>query len=130
FEEITPCEADARLIMDWRNDPVARAMSYHGECKVWPGFLEEYQADYFLEADVPSYFALLDGERVAFVRFQPYADASIPGRSVSLGINLASSLRRRGVGAAILEAAPELMFARGYENVVGEIKVENRACIR
>jgi RimJ/RimL family protein N-acetyltransferase len=130
FEEVVRCEEDAQLIMQWRNDPVALAVSYHSAPKEWPAFWAEFIADYFLEPDLPAYFAVGGGRRVGLVRFQSYRNSPFHGRTVTVGINMDPSVRGRGLGPRIIELATSDVFGRGVRYVVAEIKRHNLRSIR
>ena len=73
FECVQKCEDHARLIMGWRNDPETLRQSFHTEPKVWEEFYPEFLEEYFCFPDLPPLFALMGGERVAFLRFRPVA---------------------------------------------------------
>jgi len=130
LEEAALKEEDARLIMDWRNDEQSLRMSYHQEPKTWPEFWVEYDAEYFTDPHLPGLFAVFQGERVAFVRFQTYLEGPLTGRTVSIGINVAPAQRGKGLGSRIIASATDWAFALGVRNVVAEIKRNNEASIR
>ena len=121
--------SDARLVMEWRNDPVTLAASFHVEPKLWPAFFEEYRA-YFDGAGPPPLFGVVLGERVAFLRFRPCADPEERGRkSCDISINVAPAARGRGFGRALIVAATSHALAH-HALVLAEIKPGNAASTR
>ncbi|TAL00186.1 MAG: GNAT family N-acetyltransferase [Rhodospirillaceae bacterium] len=130
FEVCRPVEAHARLVMAWRNDPVALKVSFHQEPKVWETFWPEYCTTYVAAPPLPV-FALNEGRRVAFLRFRPCADPrGWAGRVVDISINVAPEYRGRGFGAAILKAALRHLGAEGIDAVCAEIRVDNAQSVR
>lgn len=129
FELVRPVKEHAEIIFVWRNDPVTRMNSFHTEEKVWDHFFQEFH-DYFHFPDLPPIFALKDGERVAFLRFDPVEDFAGPGngperRCCSLSINVAPSFRGKGVGSVLLDEVKPWIQQQGYAALYGEVKVEN-----
>jgi sialic acid synthase SpsE/RimJ/RimL family protein N-acetyltransferase len=127
------CEAHpehARLIMDWRNDPVTLSMSYHREPKVWESFWAEYRLVYLNESPRPV-FLLDKGERVGFLRFRR-ADhpQGLFGKTVDISINLAPDRRGRGLGSAALDAASTYLLGQGIDAIYAEVRQENSASYR
>jgi len=128
FELARPVEDDARLVMDWRNDPETLRMFFHPEPKVPEKFFPEFFADYFRRPDLPPLFALFEGQRVAFLRFLPFAETPEPLRaSCDVSLNVKPDLRGKGFGAAILTAVQPFLRGRGFEDVFAEIRKENAA---
>ena len=130
FESCRPVEADARLAMEWWNDPVTLRMSFHRSPKNWGTFWPTYLATYATEAPAPV-FALLDGQRVAFLRFGPCEHpARLAGHSIEISINVAAAFRGKGLGPRILAAAVEHVAAHGVESVCAEVRSENDASLK
>jgi sialic acid synthase SpsE/RimJ/RimL family protein N-acetyltransferase len=127
------CEAHpehARLIMDWRNDPVTLSMSYHREPKVWESFWVEYRLAYLQETPRPV-FLLDKGERVGFLRFRRTDHPQgLFGKTIDISINLAPDQRGRGLGSAALQAASSYLLGQGIDTVYAEIREENTASYR
>lgn len=130
---IAPCQNhpdDAKLVMDWRNDPVTLAMSYHQAPKVWDSFWPEYRDVYFATAPVPA-FARMDGRAIAFLRFVPHDDPGGKGRAcVEISINLAPAERGRGLGTIILNAASDYLAGLGIGAIYAEVRIGNPASQR
>ncbi len=122
LETCRPEPDQARLVMDWRNDPQTLAMFYHHEPKRWPDFLDEFRADYFTDPELPPLFAVEAGRRVAFLRFQ-----RVEGDLVDVSINVDPAARGRGIGRRALIAARPWLAARGVRRVLAEVRVENPA---
>ncbi len=127
FEPARPIDADARLVMEWRNDPATLRQFFHQTPKVWEHFRREFRDDYFQHPHLPPLFAAAGGERVAFVRCLPY-----PGRRAAcdVSINVAPERRGRGIGAAVLRALSGVLRAAGIEEIVAEIRPGNVASRR
>lgn len=121
-------ESDARVVMEWRNDPETLKWSFHQQPKSWPTFWEKFQSDYFCFSDLPPLFAWIGEERVAFIRFRPHLD--IQGRkqkTCDISIVVAPEQRGKGIGTAVLEAAGEWAALQGYQQILAKIKVDNKA---
>ncbi len=69
FECVRPCEEDARLVVQWRNDPETLRYSFHQEPKLWDDFYPEFIRDYFSHPLLPPLFILQNGDRVGFILF-------------------------------------------------------------
>ena len=122
-------DEDAGLVMRWRNDPVTRAVSFHGDEKTWPAFRGEY-AGYFQGTPLAPRFGVVRGERVGFVRFRPCVDPEgLSATAVDIGVNVAPEARGRGVGTALLVAASEVALAAA-EVVLAEVRPGNNASTR
>lgn len=129
FEFVRPIERDARLIMQWRNDPDTLRVSMHTQPKVWQTFYPEFLNSYFLFSDLPPLFILLNGERVAFVRLDPieHPEKITERRCVEISINVAPSFRNQGIGIATLKIVKEWIKKRGYDDLYAKIKIDNKA---
>ena len=128
FELANPAPEHARIVMEWRNDPETLAMFFHHEPKQWDGFREEFLREYFRHPDLPPLFALSNGERVAFLRFQPVPHPLDAGRRCcDISINVKPGRRGQGVGAAVLKAVQPVLRAEGIDDVLAEIRLENQA---
>ncbi len=130
FEAARPTEENARLVMDWRNDPDTLRTSYHQQPKQWPAFLDEFRSTYFTHEALLPLFALCEGQRVAFVRFLPYTDDALPGASLEIGINVDPARRGQGLGSAVIREATRRMLEAGHERVIAEVKQFNTGSIR
>lgn len=129
FEACRVTEDDARQIMNWRNDPVTLAMFYHRDPKSWDRFWPEYRDRYFSHPDYPApVFALHDGHRVGFLRFEPVPHPDgLRGRTVDVSINIAPEARGKGLGTAVLKAVLDHLSRQGIDTVYAEIRQENTA---
>lgn len=124
FEPARPIDPDARLVMEWRNDPATLAQFFHQTPKAWESFRREFRDDYFRHAHLPPLFAVLYGDRVAFLRFLPYG-----GRRAAcdVSINVAPGRRGQGIGAAVLRAVQGVLRSSGIDEIVAEIRPDNVA---
>ena len=127
FETCRPVEDHARRIMEWRNDPTTLAMSFHQDPKVWDRFFPEFRDGYFGQLDDPKpCFALMEGQRVAFLRFQRTAHPEgLHGTTVEISINVDPGERGRGVGKSVLAAALRHLRQFGVDSVVADVRREN-----
>ncbi|MSP59277.1 MAG: GNAT family N-acetyltransferase [Myxococcales bacterium] len=124
-----PVDEDARLVMEWRNDPVTLAASFHGAPKTWPEFGAEF-AGYFPDAPLVPQFGSCDAERIAFLRYRRCADPTAThGEVIDISINVAPMARGRGLGRAVIAAASAFALAT-HELVLAEIKPGNAASSR
>jgi sialic acid synthase SpsE/RimJ/RimL family protein N-acetyltransferase len=125
-----PTEADARQVMDWRNDPETLRQSRDSTPKRWPEFHEEFRREYCNDPRWPPLFGAIEGRRIGFVRLRRTDDPRALNRAaVEVGVNVAPSERQRGVGSALIAAAAEFARGQGADVVVAEIKPENRSSI-
>lgn len=128
FECVLPTESHARLIMQWRNDPDTLKMSFQTEPKKWETFYPEFLDASFSLSDLPPVFALVQGQRAAYLRFDLAANHSHPGRKrCRLSINVNPEMRRQGVGTRVLSAVQSWVRHQGYDEIVAEVKEENEA---
>jgi N-acetylneuraminate synthase len=112
--------------MKWRNDPHTLAMSYHSEPKQWKTFFPEFLRDYFVFKELHPLFVLLNGERVAFLRFNRISHpAKNNEKCCEIGINVAPQRRGKGVGTKSLELALAWLAQQGYNAVYAEVKKGN-----
>ncbi|MCL4234412.1 MAG: GNAT family N-acetyltransferase, partial [Deltaproteobacteria bacterium] len=118
---------DARLVLEWRNDPTTLGHFFHRTPKTWDHFRREFREEYFRQAHLPPLFAVSNGERVAFLRFLPYG-----GRRAAcdVSINVAPGRRGQGIGAAVLRAVQDVLRSSGIDEIVAEIRPDNVASRR
>lgn len=126
FELVRPLEADARLILEWRNDPLTRQMSFHQEPKVWESFFSEFLEEYF--SFLPPLFIIQNGQRVGFLRFRPIAHPTgLLRQAVDISIQVAPQFRGKGIGAKALIEALIWLKTSDIDDVYAEVKEENKA---
>lgn len=131
FEIVRPLESHARLLMEWRNDPVTLKMSFHQEPKVWDSFWKEFCECYFLLPDLPPLFVWCGGERVAFLRFgNLIAPIDPQRRSCEVSIHVAPQHRGKGFGKRALLEVKAWIQKQGYDDLYAEVKEENAASHR
>jgi sialic acid synthase SpsE/RimJ/RimL family protein N-acetyltransferase len=125
FELCRPVEDHARLVMDWRNDPQTLAASFHQAPKLWESFWPEYRDRYF-DAEPGPVFALLKGERIAFLRSVPILHPlGLSGIAVELSINVRAEARGQGLGPAILQAYAEFLCSQGVDSIIADVRADN-----
>lgn len=129
LECVRPSECDARLIMEWRNDPETLKMSFHSTPKVWPAFFSEFINEYFSFADLPPLFVVVGGQRTAFLKFHPVAhpEGLVDRRCCAISINIAPKSRHQGLGRVILKEIQSWVAQQGYDDLYAEIKHNNIA---
>lgn len=128
LEIIQPCDEHARIVMDWRNDPTTLQAAFNQEPKEWGPFRQEFRHNYFSTASLPPLFALLHGQRVAFLRFRPFCLEELGNRRIcDISINVAPEKRGRGLGTPILQAVAPVVAAQGYDDIIAEVKEDNAA---
>ncbi len=115
----------ANLLLSWRSDPEARAMSIHSHVWTEEDFWHYFRRVYFLLKDLPTVFAVVDGKRAAFVGFDPVGDVQAKAALISLVV--APELRGKGIGSAVLKEIIPYALQQGYEELYAEIKPENEA---
>jgi N-acetylneuraminate synthase len=130
LEAARKCESDAKLVMEWRNDPETLKMFYHSKPKYWDSFYHEYCNEYFKDVELLPVFALFKGEKVGFLRFNKYKDDKIKGNIADIDINLSPKKRSLGLGTKIIKKGAYYLFNKGYETIVAEIKQINVGSIR
>ncbi len=129
-----PCqlrEEDARLIMEWRNDPTTLSMALHHTPKVWDSFWKEYQSDYLNPRVSSCGFVRRGSTPVAFLRFRalPADPLSLDRRACDISINVSPKERGKGVGTASLKLSQQIAHQYGYQFVLAEIRPQNKASI-
>lgn len=119
FEIIQPTVEQARLVMEWRNDPVTRQNSLHTAPKRWESFYPSYSFP-----DLPSLFVLKEGERVAYLAFEPVLHD--PKRKCcAISINVSPAHRGEHIGQTALLAIQPWLKKQGYDDLLAVIRVEN-----
>lgn len=121
------CEPDdACLILDWRNDPVTRAMSFDTAERGWEEFWSDFR-DRFPAADAPApQFLVINGAPVAYLRFDPARPAAgCAVGTMEVSINVDPTRRRQGYGKTALRLAEHYLAARGCERILAAVKSDN-----
>jgi N-acetylneuraminate synthase len=128
FECVCVSENHAHQVMEWRNDPVTRAMSFHQELKEWDPFWKEFQERFFVCPALPPLFILVDGNRAGFLAFHPISHPL--GKTLScceISIQIAPEYRGKGVGVQALKALHPWVLQQGFQAIYAEVKDENVA---
>ena len=121
-------EADAKLVMAWRNDVTSLAMFYHHEPKQWPDFLQEFRHEYFKVPQLPPVFIMSGDVPVGFMRFQPINPASLNQIDVvDISINVDPVHRGQGCGLTALTEVVNFLKTRGVKRIESEVRIENTA---
>jgi len=116
---------DCRLIWEWANDPVARALSFSTEKIPW----EKHVAWFESKRTDPSihFFIAVDKNDVPAgqIRFQ------INGQAAVVSVSLAPEQRGRGYGAKIIQMGTRELWVTTKTNIIhAYIKQDNIASIR
>lgn len=132
FELIQPQISDAELALSWRNDPTTMQMSFtHVTVESIEKFFPKFLKSYFAFADLPSVFALMNGKKIAVLRFDSAEDPKDHMRkSAEVSINLAPEWRGKGFGTQILRQIKNWAAAQGYQTLIAKIKTKNLASIK
>ena len=116
---------DFKILWEWANDPLVRQSSFEVDSIPWEEHLEWCNRKI---ADASCYFYLVgfqSGEPVGQVRFD------IENQEAVASIGLASSLRGRGLGLAVLLKAMALFFENSNaKKIHAFIKPTNHASMR
>lgn len=123
-------EEDARIVMEWRNDPETRKMFYNQELKTWDIFWKEYSGEYFKEISLTPCFAHQGGRKIAFLRSSKYDIPQLPGKSFDIDINVSPDMRGKGIGTSVIEVFCNRIFSFDVDNVIAEVKKINLASAR
>ena len=123
-------EDEAKIVMEWRNDPETRKMFYNQELKTWDVFWKEYSSEYFKTISLTPCFALQEGRRIAFLRSSKYDIPQLCGKTFDIDINVSPDMRGKGIGTSVIEIFCDRIFASGADNVIAEVKKINLASAR
>lgn len=114
---------DALDILDWRNDPVSRAMSGDGAPIARAAHLD-WCARTLADPERTIFIGEDDGGKLGMVRF----DRSGDGWTVSIAV--APSRRGQGAGGALLRAGLGEMAGRAPAAFTARIKADNDSSLR
>ena len=121
-------EPDAKLIYQWRSDVGTRAV-LHKPYPSFEAFLEHFRSDYFQVAELPPFFLVAEGKKVAVIRFRPYqffTETPSFGRTYEISILVAPGEREKGFGLAAIEEASKIAREQGVHELVALIHPENQ----
>lgn len=126
FECVRPIKEHAQLIMEWRNDPVARKMSYRTTPFTFDQFYPEFLETFFSIPDLPPFFVWYEEKPVAFIRFRNEEIMQAPEQhSIEISINIAPKERGKRLSVPILKEVTKIVAAKGYDVIIADIKQEN-----
>lgn len=120
-------ESDARLVMNWRNDPDTRRFSFNSQPKKWEDFQKEYNETYFPKNSIPPHFGIIpeSGEKAVFLRSLTYCYKTDLQNCFDISINVGPEFRGKGLGQKALRDFSKLIFNFGAKYIIAEIKIEN-----
>lgn len=118
-------EMDALAIWEWRNEPVARLVSFSSE----PIPYESHERWFRARLADPATRLLIavdpGGAEIGYVRF------AVVGDEAEIGVGLAPSARGRGYGRRVIRGAcDELLATSPVRSVLARVKPENEASLR
>lgn len=127
FQIAFPIREDAELVRHWRNDSLAREMSFsYRSLKTFEEFFPEFVRKYFTIPSLPPLFAVAEGVRIGLIRFDP-VDASSFFKGCEISLIIAPEMRNRGYGTQILKELDPFLIRQGIEGVVARILQTNQA---
>lgn len=127
LEPLQPIESHARLIMEWRNDTLTRAMSFHQDLKIWPEFWREFVTGYFPKDVPPTVFGMLEGVTIGLVSFRP---AAVMPDSCEISVMIAPDQRDQGFGKALVQLGTDYAHQYGVKKILAQVKPDNKASLR
>lgn len=119
-------EADAVMLLEWRNDPVTRANS-RNTARIKPGGQHErWLQDVLADPDRSLLIAELDGESIGQVRFDRLA-----GDEWEISITLDPARRAQGLGALLIRSGVDWLRREvGPVPVIAEVRDSNELSMR
>ncbi len=130
IETVPATEEAARQVMTWRNDPDTLGSSIHSNAKEWPRFYSEFIEEYVSDPQLPCLFLLLNGKRVAFVRFRRLSDLIEKQSACDISLIVAPEERGKGlITKRVMERCLEVPRDAGIGIVVADIKPANARSI-
>lgn len=115
---------DARLLFEWANDPLVRAMAFSTAPIIWEDHLIWLQKN-LSNANCHMAIASAQGRPVGQIRFDVR-----DGRTAEVDVHIASAERGRGFGPMIIRAgAYDLLARTDVQQIVAIAKSENRGSI-
>ncbi|MCB9946849.1 MAG: GNAT family N-acetyltransferase [Rhodospirillaceae bacterium] len=118
-------EDDARLVLQWRNDPVTREGSFHTGERHWADFWPDFRDGYPPAGAARPQFVMCAGRPVAFLRFDPPRTGHGDDDLVEISINVAPDHRSRGIGVAALHLAEGYLHRFGHAGILALVKADN-----
>jgi RimJ/RimL family protein N-acetyltransferase len=117
-------EADADLLLGWRNEPATRAAS-GSTAEVGPEEHRAWLASLLADDDRHLWIAEVDRRPAGQVRFD-----RVRGDAYEISVSIDPALRGGGLGAELIAAGCELLFMRtNATTVVARVKPHNEASI-
>ncbi len=118
-------ERHARLVMEWRNDPVSRKYSFHTETIPWESFWPSYCQSTHALPDASPFFLVEHSVPVAFVSFRPFDVPPYFRKGCEISIMVDPKRRREGIGTKTLFFAQKWLSQQGYDDLYGLVREEN-----
>lgn len=119
-------EADARLLLGWRNDPETRSASFDMAERDWSEFWPRFRDSYVRPNLPPPVIVEADGVPAASIRFdEPRLERYAAPGAVEISIHVAPELRRRGIGVRALALCRAYVARFGGRKLIALVKSEN-----
>jgi UDP-2,4-diacetamido-2,4,6-trideoxy-beta-L-altropyranose hydrolase len=116
---------DCRMVWEWANEPVTRAMSFSSEPIAWETHVQWFEHRL---KDVSCWFLIAEDQagtpigQVRYEREKPY--------EVTISVSIAPEFRRRGYGEAMIVLSIDELSLRLTDVIHAYIKPDNLASIR
>ncbi len=117
---------DARLIYQWRREVEPHAV-LHKPYPTFESFFDHFRSDYFQVGELPPFFLVHEGKKVAAIRFRPYqyADSRSFVRTYEISLLVAPEEQKKGFGLTALKEAATMAREQGVHELVALIHPEN-----
>jgi RimJ/RimL family protein N-acetyltransferase len=122
-------EETARVVYQWRSDPLSLQASLHISLPDFSTFYQDFRSEYFSCSGLSPFFLRYQDERLAFVRFRPYdhGDSRPFVRGAEISIIVDPEKRRQGFGLKALELATEVARQSQVHTLFAMIRPGNEA---
>ena len=126
IQKVEKNDDDAKLIMNWRNDPITLVNSFRILRFEWNEFKEIFYNKYF-NNNIPPLFGMYNNEKIAFI-----GTKDIDKETIEISINIGPDFRNKKLSVQILKEALKYINLH-YPNIItinAEIKYFNQASIQ
>lgn len=127
-----PIDDHARLVMEWRNDPLTLSMSFNQTPKIWENFRDEFKDTYFTHPQLPPLLGMVEEVPIGFIRFRLY-DHPLPSQFTQpcdISVMISPLQRGKGYGTELVKQSTAYIHKLGWVTVVAEILAVNQTSIR
>lgn len=99
LESVIPCIDHCQIVMEWRNDPLTRAMSFNQAKKEMTTFEQEFMTNYCAPSNI-HYFGVVNNKRVGYISLIPYDKTK---NQYCINIMIAPTERGKSYGTKLLD---------------------------